>query len=536
MKKVLLILLTFGLTQTLFCQKTTEEKLDELITAYCKVNKFNGSVLVAQKGKILLEKGYGIKNAQNKTMNDANSIFQTYSITKTVTSTLILKLAELKKMSLTDKLSKFYPEFPKGDSITIENLLTHTSGIYDYTHGNDMKDQSEKSFISFIQTKPLEFSPGTNWSYSNSGYWLLGFIIKKVTNMSYEEAVKEYIFKPLNMIHSGFDFKALSNIYKTTGYEIFSDKVKKEAVIYDFPGPFAAGAVYSTVDDLFKYHNGLQTFKIINEQTSNLAFTPIKNNYGYGWMINSYEGNKTVSHSGGAAGYRSNFVRIPTKDICIILLNNHENANLEAITRKILDILFEKPYELPFEIRLNEETLKRYVGTYEIAAPHLIMYVSVEDGRLAAQVQGQPKTILWAQKESYFFSEEAQGFIEFKKGITGKIDSMVLSQRGRKFTGNRIYPTWGLLGSATAVGWDGPDIQFTQDPDNVDQWILKNIKLNKGEIKFRFNNDWTMNYGDNNADDLLDTYGQNIRIEAGIYNILLDFTDGSKPKYSITGK
>ena len=175
MKKALMILLTFGLTQALFCQKTIPEKLDELIDAYCKVNKFNSSVLVSQKGKILLAKGYGIKNAQSQTMNDANSIFQIYSITKTFTSTVILELVELKKLSLTDKLSKFYPEFPKGDSITIENLLTHTSGIYDYTHGNNMPDQTEKSFITFIETKLLDFSPGTNWSYSNSAYWLLGF-------------------------------------------------------------------------------------------------------------------------------------------------------------------------------------------------------------------------------------------------------------------------------------------------------------------------------------------------------------------------
>src|SRR3990170_8829274 len=125
-------------------------------------------------------------------MNDANSIFQTYSITKTFTSTLILKLVELNRLALSDKLSKYYPEFPKGDSITIEHLLTHTSGVYDYTRGNDMPDKTEKSFIRFIETKPFDFSPGTGWNYSNSGYWLLGFIIKKVTGVTYEEAVDKY--------------------------------------------------------------------------------------------------------------------------------------------------------------------------------------------------------------------------------------------------------------------------------------------------------------------------------------------------------
>lgn len=157
MKKTVMLLLTFGLAQATFCQQSISGKLDELMAAYCKVNKFNGCVLVARKGAILLEKGYGIKNALGNTVNDAKSIFRIYSITKSFTSTMILKLVELKKLSLSNKLSKFYPGFPKGDSITIEHLLTHTSGIYDYTRGNNMPDQTERSFIHFITTKPPVF-------------------------------------------------------------------------------------------------------------------------------------------------------------------------------------------------------------------------------------------------------------------------------------------------------------------------------------------------------------------------------------------
>ena len=129
MKKILAILLTFGLVRSIFSQQTIPQKLDELIEAYTKWNKFNGSVLVAQHGKVLLEQGYGSKNFQNNTLNDSNTIYQIASITKQFTSTMILKLVELKKMALTDKLSKYYPDFLNGDSITIENLLTHTSGI-----------------------------------------------------------------------------------------------------------------------------------------------------------------------------------------------------------------------------------------------------------------------------------------------------------------------------------------------------------------------------------------------------------------------
>ena len=530
------ILFTLGVAPSLFSQDTISKKLDALMNAYCKINKFNGSVLVSQKDKVLLEKGYGIKNAQNKTMNDVNSIFQIYSVTKTFTSTVILKLAELNKLSLSDKLSKFYPEFPQGDSITIEHLLTHTSGIYDYTHGNNMPDQTEKSFITFIETKPLDFSPGTNWSYSNSGYWLLGFIIKKITGIPYEEAVKKYIFEPLQMTHSGFDFKNLSDKNKTTGYETFSDEIKKEAVVYEAPGPFAAGAIYSTVSDLYKYHYGLQTFKIIGKESVRKAYTPFKNKYGYGWMINSYEGKDIVSHSGGAAGYRSNFVRIPKEDICIILLNNTENANVELIAKKIFDILFDKQVALPSEIKLDKEVLSRYAGVY--AFPNFSLYTTIVDGRLAIQLSHQGKSTVLAQKENYFSQEEANAYIEFPKDEKGGYNELIVHQNGPELHGRRIYPAWGLIGDATSKRWEEniPDIKLIEDSLKKGLWVLNNIKLNAGELKFRFNNDWTINYGENDNHKILDMDGSNIKTEAGTYDIILDLTDETKPKYSILKK
>lgn len=529
-----MLLLTFGLAQAMFCQKTVPQKLDELMDAYCKVNKFNGSVLIARKGKIQLEKGYGIENDRNHTMNDVNSIFQIYSITKTFTSTVILKLVELNKLSLSDKLSKFYPEFPKGDSITIEHLLTHTSGVYDYTRGNDMPDQTEKSFIKFIKTKPLDFSPGTGWNYSNSGYWLLGFIIKKVTGMPYEDVVKKYIFNPLQMTHSGFNFKGLSDENKTTGYQIFSDKIKKEAVIYDPPAPFAAGAIYSTVGDLYKYHKGLQNFTIVRKASLKKAYIPFKNNYGYGWIIGSFEGKQMVSHSGGAAGYRSNFMRIPEDDICIILLNNNENAYVDLITKNLLNILFDKPYKLPAEIKLASPVLAQFAGVFSVK-PSFTMYITIEDGRLVAQASKQQKTVLLAEKENYFFAEEANGFLEFTKDEKGNYNELVIHQAGQQMKAKRIHPAWGLAGTATSKGWEEsiPDIQFVEDSLKKGLWGLRNITLKTGRIVFRLNNDWGYHYGDNGNDKILDMYGEDIKIENGIYDIILDLTDEAQPKYSI---
>lgn len=540
MKKALLILLTFGLTQTSCVQKSAQAKakdINELMEAYVKIDKFNGAVLIAQGGKVIFQKGYGFKNVENKMLNDTNSIFQIYSATKTFTSTVIFKLIELNKLSLNDKLRKFYPSFPKGDSITIENLLTHTSGIYDYTHENNMTDHSESSLISLLEKKPLDFSPGTSWSYSNSGYCLLGFIISKIAGMSYEKAVRQYIFTPLEMTHSGFDFKNLSDANKTTGYTIFSEDVKKEAILEDSTGPFAAGAIYSTVGDLYKYHKGLQSYKIISEESLNKAYSASEKNdgYGHGWQLGSrFFRKQIVSHSGGAAGFRSNFSRIPQDNVCVILLNNNENANTEFLTNKIYDILFNKHVELPSEIKLDKKVLSKYVGTY--ANPNLTLYTTVVDGRLAIQVSGQSRSTVWAKKENYFSQEEADAFIEFPKNEKGEYNDLVVHQHGPDLHAKRIYSSWGVLGSATPIGWDGPDIKFTQDTSKKGIWALNNIKLNAGKIKFRYNDDWNINYGDNGNDNILDMLGEDIKVEAGNYNIVLDLTDEAKPKYSISKK
>ena len=153
-----------------------------------------------------------------------NSIFQIGSITKQFTATVILKLQEENKLKVTDKLSQYFPDYPKGDSITIEQLLTHTSGIYSYTSDHVFmqhevsKPADRQKMMALFKDKPLQFSPGTKWEYSNSAYSLLGYIIEDVAKMPYEQAVRKYIFSPVKMDHSGFDFTHLANINKATGY------------------------------------------------------------------------------------------------------------------------------------------------------------------------------------------------------------------------------------------------------------------------------------------------------------------------------
>jgi CubicO group peptidase (beta-lactamase class C family) len=541
MKKQML-LLAFGLAWTSCAKKEFDNKanIDEFLTYYETLNKFNGAVLVAKCDKIILSKGYGYSDFENKKLNDKNSIFQIYSITKTFTSTMIFKLIEQNKLSLNDRLGKFFPSFPNGDNITIEHLLTHTSGINDNTDVPHAPETEEYRVSLFGRNKP-NFAPGDGWSYCNGGYQLLGYIIAKIIGMPYERAIRENIFNPLGMSSSGFDFKGLSDPQKVIGYHVFTEKLKEPAILYDSTGPFSAGSIYSTVEDLFKYYKSFKSQQIINEASQEVAFSPSKTNksYGHGWQLNDeFFKDIIISHSGGAVGFRSNFAMVPEDDLCIIILNNHENANPEYLTGKIISILNGKLFEPTKEIKLKADDLRKLEGAFLINEPRMMLYTSILDGRLAIELAGQGKTTVVAKTENTFLQEEAEAILEFIKDEKGIFSKINIKQGLRNMVANRIEYAWGLIGDATTKGWQDsiPDLKFREDKQRKGLWIINNVVLIKGEMKFRLDNDWNINYGDNSGDSTLELQGQNIKVEAGSYDIILDLTNEAMPHYTLLKK
>jgi CubicO group peptidase (beta-lactamase class C family) len=445
MKKTLLFLSVVVIIIKVHAQ-TPSQEINELLKQYTKQNSFNGSALVAQKGKVLLEQGYGYKNATAKLLNDSNTIFQIGSITKQFTSAIILQLQEQHKLSVQDKLSKYIPDYPNGDSITIENLLTHESGIYNYTNDDAyMQNNSANSIkladlISLFKNKPLDFSPGTKYSYSNSGYVLLGYIIEKITGKSYFAVVKENIFNPLGMSHTGFDFKNLKSRDKATGYLKLTSKNIRVAPVVDSTVSYSAGSIFTTVGDLYKWDRALYTNKIVHDSSLQKAFTPYKNNYGYGWVIDSSYGKKVVMHEGGIFGFVSFIARIPADETCIILFENVQSAGLPKIAENINSILNQQPYDFPRvrnEIEVDTSILKEYTGQYQLA-PNFILTITLEDGQLMAQATGQNKNELFAEKENLFFLKFADVQIEFIKAPDGKVDRLILYQYSQKINALKI--------------------------------------------------------------------------------------------------
>jgi CubicO group peptidase (beta-lactamase class C family) len=437
---ILLIVIPFYTTR----QDIKIRQLNELLQAYQRNGHFNGSVFISKSGTVLLHKGYGWQNKEAGIKNTENSIYQIASITKPFTATVVLKLVEQGRLSLDDRLESYYTGFTYGDSITIRDLLRHTSGIHNFTETDTtIETTNEVEIIDFIRSLKPDFRPGTNWNYSNSGYVILGYIIQKAAGMTYWDAVRKYIFEPLKMNNSGFDFRALKSRRKAVGYDDLNDSTNQRAVITDSSVPFGAGAIYSTVTDLNKWHRSLQNYSVVDKSIMDSAYEPgLLHNYGFGWQIDSVYGRKMASHSGSISGFGSNLARIPEDDICVALLNNVSGStfDLMGLTNKIMSILYDEPYTLPkvrTPVSISAEVMKRYVGTYFVAEINLTIVVSIYGNRTliaepARDGHPGPTSVLVPLSETGFYDrKDTELELTFEKDQSGAVRGMTILQNGK---------------------------------------------------------------------------------------------------------
>jgi CubicO group peptidase (beta-lactamase class C family) len=413
-------------------------KMDQLVSAYSQEMRFNGSVLVAHNGKIILNKAYGFQNINDSTLNTTETVYKIGSVSKQFTAALILKLQEMKKLSVNDKISKYFPSYPKGDSITINHLIRHTSGIPTYTSNREFmqneitKPHSRDTMMALFKDKPLDFSPGTQWRYSNSAYSLLGYIIEDVTGMSYYAAVRKYIIEPASLKNTGFNFLAVDKRKKATGYFRFTELWNKEAPDVDSSISYSAGAIYSTTSDLYNWNKALWSNKLLSKESSKAALTTEKNNYGYGLFVDSIYGKQKVEHSGSIHGFNSNMLTIPADGTCIILLANVGTSSLDTMTKSLLAILYDKPYSIPQPFKpmaITAEELKQFEGLFgSEGAPTFKLWV--EKGKLLSQPEDQDILELRPESKDLFFVREENARIRFNRNEQQVVESMTIIQRG----------------------------------------------------------------------------------------------------------
>ncbi len=353
-KHFILFLLLAILVPQIISSQSSSSKIDNLIKKYNEYGYFNGSALVADNFNVVLKKGYGSANFEWNIPNAADTKHRIGSITKQFTSMLIMQLVEKGKIKLDGKITDYLPYYRKdtGDKITIEMLLIHTSGIPSYTNRPDFRAKVMRQyykpddFVKEFCSGDLEFTPGSKLVYNNSGYFILGAIIEKVMGITYAEALQKNIFDPLGMKNSGYDTHDPILLKRATGYERQGNGYVNSEFL-DMSLPYAAGSMYSTVEDLLIWDKALQTEKLASKKTLDEIFYPrvdgLGAKYGYGWLITKTKIKDVeydvVTHGGGINGFNTINYIIPKKGQVVVLFSNAGGAPLNEMTTKIIDLL-----------------------------------------------------------------------------------------------------------------------------------------------------------------------------------------------------
>jgi CubicO group peptidase (beta-lactamase class C family) len=370
-------------------------KVQQVLDLAHKYRQFNGTALVAENGKVIYKGGFGLANMEWNIPNTPDTKFRLGSITKQFTAVLTLQLVEQGKINIDGKISDYLPDYRKdiGEKVTVHHLLTHTSGIPSYTGQPDFFANVSRNpykvvdFVKQYTSGNLEFEPGTKYAYNNSGYFLLGAIIERVTGKTYEQALKEMIFDKVGMKDTGYDLhdpllqKRASGYAKTAaGYT--------NAPYLDMSIPYAAGSLYSTVEDLYLWDQVLYTDKLLTQQSKDLMYKPFLQNYAYGWIVTNAtfkvkdQPVQVITHGGGINGFTTTIVRFPSEKHLIVILDNTGSPNLSRLAQNIGKILYDQPYDLPkqsiasvIEKTFNEKGIAAAVAEYrELKAKQATTY------------------------------------------------------------------------------------------------------------------------------------------------------------------
>ncbi|HVG39387.1 MAG TPA: serine hydrolase [Pyrinomonadaceae bacterium] len=420
-------------------------KVDEYMNAAMRVNRFSGAVLVARNGQPVVSRGYGMANIELGVPNTPQTVFRLGSVTKQFTGMAIVLLQERGKLSVNDPVCKYLSDCPQAwQPITIKNLLTHTAGIPNYTEFPDYiktaaVETTAAELTGRFRDKPLQFALGEKFAYSNSGYYLLGTIIERVSGKSYADFLLENIFAPLNMKQTGYDDPVRIIKNRAAGYARTSDGFINAAPI-SMSTAYAAGALYSTVEDLLLWDQALYTEKLVSRKSLDEAFTPFKSNYGYGWSIGKRFDRQVIAHGGGIFGFSTHIARYPADRVTVIVLSNVEGAPSGEIANSLAAIVFGAPYEIPAErkeIQVAAKTLEKYVGQYQLT-PQLTLSVTLENGKLAGQISTQPKLELAAESETVFFFKTVNAQVTFAVNAQGEVTGLVFRQGGSDIPAQKI--------------------------------------------------------------------------------------------------
>ncbi len=401
------------------------------------------SVIVVKDGRTVFRKALGMADIELGVPLQPDMVFRLGSITKQFTAVSILMLAEEGKLSLQDRIEKFLPGYPtQGYAITIEHLLTHTSGIQSYTDipgwmtSKILAPMTVTELVDGFKKEPMQFAPGEKWAYNNSAFVLLGAIIEKVSGKTYEAFVKERIFEPLGMTSSYYGSTEPIIPKRVPGYTMDGGRLRNAGYL-SMTQPYAAGSLSSSVDDLARWDAALYTEKILKKASLEKAWTSYAlksgeaTKYGYGWALSRVRGRRSIEHGGGIFGFSTYALRLPDERIYVAVLTNSDSPMTAPgyVAKKLAAIAAGDPFPEFVPVTVDPKVLERYAGVYRIDEQST-RTVTVEGGKIYAQRSGGPRQEIRPSSATEFFYDKSLTHLRFVVDPDGKVTEMLIHQDG----------------------------------------------------------------------------------------------------------
>ena len=474
--KNILILLLIALTFSCSNKKTDKHDVTDEIDKYLKAKvdfyNFSGVVLVSKNDSIIIEKSYGLADREWNIANTIDTKFRIASNTKQFVAAAILQLEEQGKLKLNDKLSKYFKGFEYGDTVTIHMLLTHSSGIQDFTlfKGLDLKPVvvSKDSMVSLLKTKLFNFLPGCDLDYSNSNYFLLGLIIEKVSGESLDNYLCKHIFNVADMHNTGVDRYDTILSKRAKGYFISEGKITNAFDDnYAWDLLFGCGSIYSTAEDMLKFKKAFYGNSILNEVSKKKMFSqygysieqekkkanpsntalgnmdPFWHHLGYGVFVDTFLNHKRIFTRGFVSGFKSTIYEFPSDNIFIIVLQNNEE-NPDGVAGPLTELVFGKNVLLPYKhkpYKISNETLKKYTGKWKgnTYAEKLTVEFALKDNKFYRCIEGNPDIELIPESETkFYYADGTDRQFEFAVNDKGEVMQCWYIMCGVKFVRDKI--------------------------------------------------------------------------------------------------
>lgn len=426
----------------------TSADYDAVLTKTFPAEGPGATALISRKGEVIYHKAFGKANLEHDVDMRTDHIFRIGSITKQFTASAILKLKEEGKLSLEDEITKFIPDYPTQDhKITVRHLLNHTSGIKSYTGLEKWNVQEHRrdfeplEMVDYFKDEPMDFAPGEEFRYNNSGYFILGYIIEKVSGKDYGTYIEDTFFKPLGMKNSSYDRTQNILPNRASGYGA-GEGGYANAPYLSMTQPYAAGSLLSTVEDLNTWYQAVVAGKVISKESFLMATSPTTlnsgetENYGFGWGMSEVKGSPSFGHGGGIHGFLTASTFYPEEEVFVTVFSNCNCNDPGGVNGQLGEMAIGK-YEPLKTVEMSTAWLEAYVGKYELM-PGFFVTISKDGKQLVGQATGQGSMALTAYDEHQFANESAGIKVRFNPAEDGQVPTFTLFQGGAEMHAKRV--------------------------------------------------------------------------------------------------